>query len=205
MEFSRKSGVQNPSATVMFPPWPYVALSGVEKEHHLAPARQAKTTTRNRQCQSDLGGLQVRKSLNTNRLCYNTAMNLELLESTALYLVSSGRGILAADESNASAQKRFDAVGVESTPENRRLYRQVLLATPEAKNALSGVIFYDETFWQKGDDGKFFRETVAEAGVLPGIKLDEGLVDLPGFPNEKVSKGLDTLPERLPKYRERTE
>ena len=129
-------------------------------------------------------------------------MNLDTLEATARYLVSSGRGILAADESNASAQKRFDAVGVESTPENRRLYRQVLLTTPEAKNALSGVIFYDETFWQNADSGRPLREVVAEKGVLPGIKLDEGLVDLPGFPNEKVSKGLDTLPERLPKYRE---
>ena len=121
---------------------------------------------------------------------------------TAKYLVSEGRGVLAADESSASCQKRFDAVGVECTEETRRAYREILITTPEARGILSGVIFYDETFWQATGGGKLLREYCAEAGIMPGIKVDEGLVDLPGFPGEKVTKGLDTLPERMAKYRD---
>jgi fructose-bisphosphate aldolase class I len=130
------------------------------------------------------------------------AMNTLELETIAKQLVRSGRGILAADESTASANKRFAAVGVEETEENRRVYRQILFTTPETANTLSGVIFYDETFWQLTDDGKPFRELIAEAGILPGIKVDEGLIDLPGFPGEKLTKGLDSLPERMTKYRD---
>ncbi len=129
-------------------------------------------------------------------------MNEQLLESTAKYLVQEGKGILAADESTTSANKRFALVGVEETEENRRMYREILITTPEARNILSGVIFYDETFWQSTSDGKSFREYCREAGILPGIKVDEGLVDLPGFPGEKVTKGLDALPERMAKYRD---
>ncbi len=130
-------------------------------------------------------------------------MNTSQLEATARYLVSPGRGILAADESNASANKRFDLVHVEQTEENRRLYREILLTTPEAKDTLSGVIFYDETFWESTSDGKAFRDVLADAGILSGIKVDEGLIDFPGFPGEKLTKGLDGLLERLPKYREK--
>ena len=129
-------------------------------------------------------------------------MNEQLLASTAKYLVSEGRGILAADESTASANKRFALVGVEETEENRRAYRELLITTPEAKGILSGVIFYDETFWQSTQEGKSFREYCAEVGILPGIKVDEGLVDLPGFSGEKLTKGLDALPERMAKYRD---
>ncbi len=129
-------------------------------------------------------------------------MNEQLLASTAKYLVSSGKGILAADESTASANKRFALVHVEETEENRRAYRELLITTPEARDILSGVIFYDETFWQSTQDGKSFREYCAEAGILPGIKVDEGLVDLPGFPQEKLTKGLDALPQRMEKYRD---
>ena len=129
-------------------------------------------------------------------------MNEELLGMTARALVAHGKGILAADESTASANKRFAAVGVLGTEENRRLYRQILITTPSAKDALSGVIFYDETFWQNTDDGKPFRHLLTEQGIMPGIKLDEGLADLPGFPGEKISKGLDALPERILKYRD---
>lgn len=129
-------------------------------------------------------------------------MNTELLETTARTLVAAGKGILAADESTASANKRFTAVGVAETEENRRNYRQILITTPAAKNALSGVIFYDETFWQHVDEHKTFHDYCTENGIIPGIKLDEGLVDLPGFPGEKISKGLDTLPERIVKYRD---
>jgi len=131
---------------------------------------------------------------------YLLCMNERLLEATARALVA--KGILAADESTPSANKRFAAVGVEQTEENRRKYRQMLITTPAAKDALSGVIFYDETFWQNTDDGKPFRTYCTENGILPGIKLDEGLVDLPGFPGEKISKGLDALPERILRYRD---
>lgn len=129
-------------------------------------------------------------------------MNEQLLASIAKYLVGEGKGILAADESTGSANKRFALVGVAETEENRRAYREILITTPEAKNILSGVIFYDETFWQSTKDGKSFREYCAENNILPGIKVDEGLIDLPGFPGEKITKGLDGLPERMEKYRD---
>lgn len=129
-------------------------------------------------------------------------MNTQLLEQIAHYLVSPGRGILAADESTGSANKRFAAVGVAETEDNRRRYRQILLTTPIARDVLSGVIFYDETFWQNTDDGRPFRMFTAESGIMPGIKVDEGLIDLSGFPNEKLTKGLDALPERMANYRD---
>ena len=116
--------------------------------------------------------------------------------------MSEGRGILAADESTASANKRFAAVGVAETEDNRRRYRQILFTTPVAKEVLSGVIFYDETFWQNTDDGKPFRILLQEAGIMPGIKVDEGLIDLPGFSSEKLTKGLDGLPQRMENYRD---
>lgn len=129
-------------------------------------------------------------------------MNEQLLAQNAKYLVAPGRGVLAADESSGSCQIRFDAVGVECTPDTRRDYREILITTPEANGILSGVIFYDETFWQSTKEGKLLREYCAENGILPGIKVDEGLTPLPGFPGEKVTKGLDALPERMAKYKE---
>ena len=129
-------------------------------------------------------------------------INEQLLEATAKALVAPGRGILAADESTTSANKRFALVHVEETEENRRLYRQLLLTTPEAKGILSGVIFYDETFWQKVDSGESMAKYVETAGIMAGIKVDEGLIDLPGFEGEKLTKGLDALPERMAKYRD---
>ena len=129
-------------------------------------------------------------------------MNTTLLETTARTLVAPGKGILAADESTASANKRFAAVGVAETEENRRRYRELLFSTETAPIALSGVIFYDETFWQKNAAGAALSAYVAALGILPGIKVDEGLIELPGFPGEKVAKGLDGLPERMVKYRE---
>ncbi|MEO8785283.1 MAG: class I fructose-bisphosphate aldolase [Candidatus Saccharimonadales bacterium] len=127
-------------------------------------------------------------------------MNTKLLEETAKQMVAGGKGLLAADESNNTCQKRFDAVGVECTEESRRQYRQILLTAPDAANILSGVIFYDETFWQKNDLAVNFRDFLKQQGILPGIKVDEGLVDLPGFAGEKLTKGLDGLPERMVKY-----
>lgn len=122
------------------------------------------------------------------------------LEEIAKLIVASGRGLLAADESNASCEKRFDAVGVACTEESRREYREILLTTPGAEDILSGVILFDETFWQSTDHGQVFREYLKNHNVLPGIKVDKGLVDLPGFPDEKVTQGLDGLPERMATY-----
>lgn len=127
-------------------------------------------------------------------------MDTQKLETIAKQLVQEGKGVLAADESNNSCKKRFDAVGIDCTEETRRQYRQILLTAPGAEQILSGVIFFDETFWQKTDDGTDFKEALAQKGILPGIKVDQGLIDLPGFPNEKLTKGLDDLPERMQKY-----
>lgn len=127
-------------------------------------------------------------------------MDQQALEDVVKKLVAHGKGLLAADESANTCAKRFQAVGVESTDESRRLYRQLLLTTPGAEHSLSGVILYDETFWQRTDVGIPFRDYLTEQGILPGIKVDLGLVDLPGFPGEKVTQGLDGLPERMQKY-----
>lgn len=131
-------------------------------------------------------------------------MNTVQLETTARALVAAGKGVLAADESNNSCNKRFAAVNVPQDEEYRRKYRSLLLTTPEAVGILSGVIFYDETFWQTTGDNmpesELMRDYCAKNGIIPGIKLDEGLVDLEGFPDEQISKGLDTLAERVKKY-----
>ncbi len=129
-------------------------------------------------------------------------MDEQKLAQTAKAMVAPGKGILAADESASSCQKRFDSVGVECTEETRRQYRQILITAPGTEEALSGVIFYDETFWQSTDDAVLFRESLEKRGIMPGIKVDLGLIDLPGFPNEKLTKGLDDLPERIAKYAE---
>jgi fructose-bisphosphate aldolase, class I len=124
----------------------------------------------------------------------------EKLEQVAKNLAAQGKGLLAADESNKSCQKRFDAVGVPCTPETRAEYRGLLFSTPGAEEYLSGVILFDETFWQAGKDGHIFREQLKNKGVTPGIKVDKGLIDLPGFPNEKLTQGLDGLPEQMVTY-----
>lgn len=127
-------------------------------------------------------------------------MDEEKLEQIAKRLVASGKGLLAADESSTTCEKRFSAVGVPCTEGTRQEYRQLLLTTPDAEEILSGVIFYDETFWQSTDSGQVFREYLKNHHIAPGIKVDKGLVDLPGFPGEKVTQGLDGLPERMVTY-----
>ncbi len=127
-------------------------------------------------------------------------MNQQDLEKTVKAMIAPGKGILAADESEKTCKKRFDSVGVECTQESRREYRGRLFTTPEADLHMSGVIFYEETFGQTTDDGQAFREHLTSKGILPGIKVDKGLIDLPGFPQEKVSQGLDGLPERMAEY-----
>lgn len=122
------------------------------------------------------------------------------LGQIAKSLVAHGKGILAADESSTTCQKRFDSVGVECTDETRREYRNLLFTTPGASDFMSGVILYDETFWQKSADGKSIPEYLKNNGVVPGIKVDKGLVDFPGFDGEKLTQGLDGLPEQMTKY-----
>jgi fructose-bisphosphate aldolase, class I len=123
------------------------------------------------------------------------------LENTARALVAKGKGILAADESTGTIEKRFRSIDLESTEDSRRSYREMLLATPGAEEFISGVILFDETIRQKAGDGTPFAEMLAGRGMIPGIKVDKGAKDLPGAPGEKVTEGLDGLRERLNEYR----
>src|SRR6478672_7632522 len=127
--------------------------------------------------------------------------NTELHE-TAAALVAEGKGILAADESDGTIKKRFDTIGVESTEETRRGYRNLLFTTPGAEEYISGVILFDETIRQKPDDGTPFPELLASKGVIPGIKVDQGAKPLAHAEGETVTEGLDGLRERLEEYRE---
>ena len=128
-------------------------------------------------------------------------MNLEALNKVAKAMVAPGKGILAADESSSTIKKRFDAIGVESTEENRRDYREMLFRSGEAMSKhISGVILYDETIWQKAKDGTPLVKLIEQAGSIPGIKVDEGTKPLPNCPGEVITVGLDKLADRLPKY-----
>jgi fructose-bisphosphate aldolase, class I len=130
------------------------------------------------------------------------AMNLDELNKVARAMVAPGKGILAADESSGTIKKRFDAIGVESTEDNRRDYREMLFRSTEGMKHISGVILYDETIWQKAKDGTPLVELIKRAGSIPGIKVDEGTKQLPNCPGEVVTIGLDKLADRLPKYYE---
>ena len=127
-------------------------------------------------------------------------MNLNELHRIAEKLVADHRGILAADESTSTIEKRFKSIGVENTEENRRAYRDMLFSTPGAAKFISGVIMYDETIRQKSKDGTPFAEQQAKHDVIPGIKVDKGVKELPGSPQEKITEGLDGLRERLQEY-----
>jgi fructose-bisphosphate aldolase, class I len=122
------------------------------------------------------------------------------LHDTARAIVADDKGILAADESTGTIKKRFDAIGVESTEENRRYYRQLLFTAPGMEDFIGGVILYDETLRQSADDGTPFSEVLASKGVVPGIKVDTGAHDQAGFPGEKVTEGLDGLRGRFEEY-----
>src|SRR5579862_7128187 len=129
-------------------------------------------------------------------------MNLAELNKVAEAMVASGRGILAADESTGTIKKRFDALGVESTPDNRRDYREMLFRTGDAMSKyISGVILYDETIRQAAKDGTPLVKLIEKAGSIPGIKVDKGTKPLPFCPGEVVTEGLDGLRERLIEYR----
>ena len=130
-------------------------------------------------------------------------MNLADLNKVARAMVAPGKGILAADESSGTIKKRFDAIKVESTEDNRRDYREMMFRSKDAMTKyISGVILYDETIWQKAKDGTPLVKLIEQSGAIPGIKVDEGTQALPGCPGELVTVGLDKLAERLKKYYE---
>jgi fructose-bisphosphate aldolase, class I len=122
------------------------------------------------------------------------------LHDTARAIVADDKGILAADESTGTIKKRFEAIGVESTEEDRRYYRQLLFTAPEMEDYIGGVILYDETIRQSADDGTPFPELLASKAVVPGIKVDTGAHDQAGFPGEKITEGLDGLRGRFEEY-----
>ncbi|MBN8961329.1 MAG: fructose-bisphosphate aldolase class I [Rhizobiales bacterium] len=128
-------------------------------------------------------------------------MNLADLNKVAQAMVAPGKGILAADESSGTIKKRFDAINVESTEDNRRDYREMLFRSKDAMSKyISGVILYDETIWQKAKDGTPLVKLIEQAGAIPGIKVDEGTQALPGCPGELITVGLDKLAARLADY-----
>jgi fructose-bisphosphate aldolase, class I len=129
-------------------------------------------------------------------------MNLAELNKVAEAMVASGRGILAADESSGTIKKRFDAIGVESTADSRRDYRELMFRSAEAMSKyISGVILYDETIRQNAKDGTSLVKVIEKAGSLPGIKVDKGTQPLPSCPGEVITEGLDGLRQRLIEYR----
>jgi len=127
-------------------------------------------------------------------------MNHNHLARTAKQLVAPTKGILAADESLGTIQKRFDSIGVESTAESRQAYRQTLFSTAGIEEFISGVILFDETVWQQTVDEMPLPEILSQKGILPGIKVDEGKDPAPGSNQEFITKGLEYLLERLPRY-----
>ncbi|WP_020648280.1 class I fructose-bisphosphate aldolase [Solimonas variicoloris] len=129
-------------------------------------------------------------------------MNEKLLNETALAMVAPGKGILAADESTGTIEKRFKSINIENTEAHRQAYRDMLFTTQGFEQYTSGVILFEETLFQKALDGTPFPQLLAAKGVIPGIKVDKGAKDLAGAPGETVTEGLDGLRERLVKYRE---
>jgi fructose-bisphosphate aldolase class I len=129
-------------------------------------------------------------------------MSTQDLAATARALAAPGQGILAADESSGTIEKRFDSIHVESTEENRRAYRELLFTTDGMGEFISGVILYDETLRQRSVDGTPFAEVLSAQGIIPGIKVDKGAKPLAGFDGEKITEGLDGLRDRLAEYYE---
>ena len=122
------------------------------------------------------------------------------LNKIALKILSNGKGILAADESNGTMTKRLEAVNVQSSPENRLLFREMLFSSDGMKDCIGGVILYDETINQISSKGKSIPELISRSGAVPGIKVDTGTKDLANSPKEKITEGLDGLRDRLKKY-----
>jgi fructose-bisphosphate aldolase class I len=128
-------------------------------------------------------------------------MDLQQLEKTARELVAEGKGILAADESDGTIKKRFDSIGIESTEESRRAYRELLFTTEGAEEFISGVILFDETIRQSTADGTPFPKLLESKGIIPGIKVDKGAKPLALTDGETITEGLDGLRDRLEEYR----
>jgi fructose-bisphosphate aldolase, class I len=129
-------------------------------------------------------------------------MDVQQLQSTAQALVAEGKGILAADESTGTIKKRLDSIGVESTEDTRRAYRELLFTTEGAEEFISGVILYDETIRQSASDGTPFPKVLESRGIIPGIKVDNGAKPLALTDGETITEGLDGLRDRLEEYRE---
>lgn len=127
--------------------------------------------------------------------------NIKELEVTISKIAVKGKGILAADESTATITKRFQAVGIDSDEETRRTYRELLMTTPGINQFIAGVILFEETLNQKTSQGLPFPEMLAKIGILPGIKVDKGLIHLANTTDEQITQGLDGLPERLTEYK----
>ncbi len=122
------------------------------------------------------------------------------LTNTAKMMMSEGKGILAMDESNGTCNRRFEKLGIATTEENRRAYRELILTAPNLSDYISGAILYDETIRQSTKDGVSFIKVMQEAGMIPGIKVDTGAKDYAGHPGEKVTEGLDGLRDRIAEY-----
>src|SRR5215211_3303538 len=129
-------------------------------------------------------------------------MSKQELETVAQAMVAKGKGILAADESMGTIKRRFDSIKIESNENNRRAYREMLFSTKGLEEAISGVILFDETIRTAARDATPFPQLLAKKGIMPGIKVDKGPIDIPGFPGEVVTEGLDGLRSRLKEYRE---
>jgi len=127
-------------------------------------------------------------------------MSLNSIEEIANFIVSEGKGILAADESNPTCAKRFDSINVESTEDNRRDYRDMLFSAYGMKGNIGGVILFDETIRQHGRDGVSIVDRISDQGALPGIKVDKGVQPIDGSPDEVLTQGLDGLNERCAEY-----
>ena len=122
------------------------------------------------------------------------------LNKIALKIISNGKGILAADESNGTMTKRLEAVNVKSTQENRLAFREIIFSSGGMRDCIGGVILYDETINQISSTGKSIPDLISSSGAIPGIKVDTGAKDLANSPKEKITEGLDGLRDRLKKY-----
>jgi fructose-bisphosphate aldolase, class I len=140
--------------------------------------------------------IRISRTANERRI----QMNFQELISTAKAMVANHKGLLAMDESTPTITKRFEKLGIPPTEEYRRSYRELILTTPGLGDYISGVILFDETIRQAQEDGTTFLQLTKDAGIIPGIKVDKGAVELAGHPKEKVTEGLDGLRERLSEY-----
>ncbi|MDB5116677.1 MAG: fructose-bisphosphate aldolase [Mucilaginibacter sp.] len=127
-------------------------------------------------------------------------MNIEELTHTAAALMAGDKGLLAIDESLPTANKRFAEAGIPQTVEYRRAYREMIVTTPDFGSCISGAILFDETIYQSTKEGVLFVDILKQAGIIPGIKVDAGAIDMAGFPGEKLTEGMDDLRDRLANY-----